>query len=255
MTFWVVANWKMTGDDARVRAVSALSYEGVASEVVPIVCPPAVFLPAFVQLRERTHSCDYLKPFALGIQNVSSFSEGAFTGDISASMAFQVGARYALIGHCERVRYHQETPLQFAQKIDQCQCAGLCPIVCVGETHHDCAHDTLKMTLTSFQEAFVSYIREHPNVLNLPQLGIAYEPVWAVGADNPPSSSYIATSLQVISSCFSSLFPRTTIVLCYGGAVSEETIGELRTVPLLSGLLVGRASWSAHSWINLLHSV
>ena len=125
----VVGNWKMHGSRASVRdLVECLKVDLVIDDrVIAAVCPPYVFLPQVAEVLEGTG-------ILWGAQNLSEQAEGAFTGEVSASMLAEFGCKYALVGHSERRSLFGESDAEVAKKFIAAQSVGLTPILCVGES-------------------------------------------------------------------------------------------------------------------------
>src|SRR5690606_35159460 len=123
----VAGNWKLHG----TRAFATGLVAGIANAPAPagvelVVLPPLPYLGDLIEDFEGT-------PLAFGAQDVSSNEQGAYTGEVSASMLVDVGARYGLVGHSERRQYHAESSELVALKFVAAIRAGLCPILCLGE--------------------------------------------------------------------------------------------------------------------------
>src|SRR5688500_11257084 len=127
----VAGNWKLHGD----RKFACALLEEIAAVAAPtgverIVLPPLPYLGELVEhFGERG--------IQFGAQDVSANQQGAYTGEVSAAMLLDVGARYGLVGHSERRQYHRESSEQVAAKFFAAKAAGLTPILCVGESLHE----------------------------------------------------------------------------------------------------------------------
>lgn len=198
----LICNWKMFGNKTLVEA-----YKKVlpASEDM-IVCPPFPLLSALSET------------FVTGAQNCHHEKEGAFTGEVSASLLKEIGCRYVLIGHSERRQYAGETNALVIQKSNTAIDCGLIPIVCVGSQDEDV--DTVKQALTAQLPTQKSAI-------------IAYEPLWSIGTNKIPTLNHI----QTITTWIQQQGFQTVV---YGGSVNESNAKEIRQV--CNGLLIGRAS-------------
>ncbi|MEP6634452.1 MAG: triose-phosphate isomerase, partial [Luteimonas sp.] len=127
----VAGNWKLHGD----RAFAASLLDALAAVPAPdgverVILPPLPYLGELIE--------DYAaRGLAFGSQDVSANEKGAYTGEVSASMLLDVGARYGLVGHSERRQYHNESSELVAHKFMAAKHAGLVPILCIGETLHE----------------------------------------------------------------------------------------------------------------------
>jgi len=222
---WLVANWKMHGSrpevEAYARGVEA-ALAAAPANVAAIFCPPAPYivvaaaaLPASPRL-------------ALGGQNCHAQPKGAFTGEVSAAMLADLGARYVILGHSER-RATGETCPTVAAKAQAALDAGLTPILCIGESQEDYdAGQTL--AVLAAQLAALKHLA-HDRVL------IAYEPIWAIGSGRTPSTAEISAAHVHIKSVLGS---QTSVL--YGGSVNAANAREILDLPGVAGALVGSAS-------------
>ncbi|PIZ27360.1 triose-phosphate isomerase, partial [Candidatus Berkelbacteria bacterium CG_4_10_14_0_8_um_filter_42_34] len=177
----VIANWKMYGSlsDAIVLATGIRDGIENFSGVEIILCPPAIWLTEVAGIIHKR-----IDQLALGAQNIHYLSEGEFTGEISATMVCDV-ARYAIVGHSERRKNFGETASIVARKAAAALDAGLSPIVCVGEQKK--SEDSVQKVVDELKE-LLSDVRksEYRDIV------VAYEPVWAVGANEPATPEYSA---------------------------------------------------------------
>ena len=127
----IAGNWKMNGslaaNSAIVAALDAGMHVRMPAKCDVALCVPAAYLAQMQQLCSKSG-------IELGSQDVSSQEQGAFTGEISATMLKDFGVRYAIVGHSERRQYHGETDEMVAKKAQVALAAGITPIVCIGET-------------------------------------------------------------------------------------------------------------------------
>src|SRR5687767_11505407 len=127
----VAGNWKLHGTRAFATSLVAELAAGLPLlGVEVVVLPPMPYLGDLIEDFER-HDIFF------GAQDVSSNEKGAYTGEVSAAMLVDVGARYGLVGHSERRQYHAESSELVARKFFAARRAGLVPILCVGESLHE----------------------------------------------------------------------------------------------------------------------
>lgn len=244
----LVANWKLHGDGVHVNhwieTLSKLDLIG-SGRLEAIVCPPAIWL-------ERARAHLHGDRLALGIQDVSAYAEGAFTGEISAAMAAEAGARYALVGHSERRRLFGETDAVVVAKASQAVHAGLVPILCVGETAEERQGDKTEAVLTRQLAGCASW-RTDP----MAPLWIAYEPVWSIGTGHAATAEHIRAAAQIIRThlAASDATMVDRIRLLYGGSVGTGNAAALSAIAGIDGLLVGGASVQVESMIALCRAV
>lgn len=196
--------------------------------------PPALSLPAAADA--LTDRADVL----LGVQNIYWETSGAFTGETSASMAAEAGARLALIGHSERRHVFGESDAEVRRKIRTALDAGLDPILCVGETLEQrdsgAATEIVGMQLESALSGLTG--------ADFDRLIIAYEPVWAIGtgrAASPDDAAQMHRHARQILVRHSD-GARRTVPILYGGSVKPDNASALLAAPEVDGLLVGGAS-------------
>lgn len=236
----VIGNWKLHGTHAFVSELLRTLINGW----VGVHRAEVVVCPAFVHLgqayTELVHS-----NIALGGQDVSAFEEGAYTGDVSAEMLHDVGCHYALVGHSERRRYHQESNELIAKKFEAAQKAHLLPILCVGETEQE---RTAGRTFDVVAEQLDAVISR----CGLPSLAraiIGYEPVWAIGTGKVATPELAQEVHQFIRGRLGEVGEHTRII--YGGSVSAESAPKLFAQSDIDGALVGGASLKANDFLQI----
>jgi triosephosphate isomerase len=159
----------------------------------------------------------------IGAQNVSCFTNGAFTGEVGAEMLKEVGVKFCLVGHSERRKYFNENNSQLKSKIKLLKLEGITPVLCVGEELYERKSGTFFEKLKSQMEIFETGVI------------IAYEPVWAIGTGLVPNNEEIS----VIADFF---LKNYNISVLYGGSVSEDNIKNITSIKGIDGVLVGNAS-------------
>ena len=166
----VAGNWKLHGTrDFATRLVGEIAATSVAG-VELVVLPPLPYLGDLIEDFEGT-------PLAFGAQDVSSNEQGAYTGEVSATMLVDVGARYGLVGHSERRQYHGESSELVALKFQAAVKAGLQPILCLGEGLDDREAGRVEAVIA----AQLQPVLEQVGMEAFANAVIAYEPVWAIG--------------------------------------------------------------------------
>lgn len=195
-----------------------------------------MFCPPFTSLAIAREYADE-GGFAVGAQNFYPGAVTARTGEISASMLCEIGARFVLIGHSERREFFHETDELVATKVDEAIKAGLMPILCVGETLKENeagkTNEVLKKQLKSFRDGIV----------------VAYEPVWAIGTGKTATVAQIAETHKFIKS----IVGKDTIVL-YGGSANEKNAAEILATKGVDGVLVGGASLDPDKFAVVINS-
>jgi triosephosphate isomerase len=182
---------------------------------------------------------------AYGVQNVWPDPTGPYTGEVSAAMAAELGCRYALIGHAERRRLFAEGPACVAGKLTAAVRSGLEPVLCVGES----ARLPAERAARAVVDELAACLPDTPEVADA-SVAIAYEPVWAIGADRPAPAEHVVAVCTAIRAALVGRAGRVRVL--YGGTAGPGTLPGLRagpTVPcLVDGLFLGRR---AHDVANL----
>jgi triosephosphate isomerase len=187
-------------------------------------------------------------PVAVGGQDCSPQAAGAYTGDISAAMLAEAGARLVILGHSERRAGHGETDAMVADKVLAAIAAGLEPIVCVGESlEQRQAGEALAVVTSQLAGSIPSTIGDAP-------FAVAYEPVWAIGTGLTPSLDeiedvHIALRAGLVQA-FGDAGQRVPIL--YGGSVKAANAAEIMAIPEVGGALVGGASLKASDFMPII---
>ncbi|HEY5050592.1 MAG TPA: triose-phosphate isomerase, partial [Acidothermaceae bacterium] len=135
-------------------------------------------LPPFTDLRSVQTLVDGDRLRLLyGAQDVSAYSSGAYTGEISAAMLAKLGCAFVVVGHSERRQYHDEDDALVNAKVKATIAAGMTPILCIGEQLDvRRAGEQVQHTLAQLDGGLADVTAEH-----VAEIVIAYEPVWAIG--------------------------------------------------------------------------
>ena len=235
----VIGNWKMHGSS---QFVSQLLAELVALPITAdvAVCPPLVYLDKASTLLNSSR-------IQLGAQNLSSESEGAYTGEVSAAMLQNIGCALVLVGHSERRQLLGETNSLVAAKVDQAVAAGLRPVVCVGET---LAEREAGQTLDIVRQQLIVLSSE--SVLSN-KLILAYEPVWAIGTGMSASAEQAQEVHAFIRKVWiEELNGSANVEILYGGSVKPENAAELFAQADINGGLIGGASLKADDFAAII---
>ena len=226
----IAGNWKMNGTQSALEEMQDAMGKIMTDNTV-ILCVPFTLISGG------------MGPVAIGAQDVSTHDKGAFTGEISAEMLANAGAKYVIVGHSERRMYHGETNEIVNQKAKMALSAGLTPIICVGETM-----DERKSGKT--MEIIESGVRE-----SVPMSGgdviVAYEPRWAIGAGITPTDDEIATAHTLIADILTKMGRGGTPIL-YGASVKGANATQIMSIPHVDGVLVGGASLKPDDFIPII---
>jgi len=241
----LAANWKMNNGPTAAKSFvdSFLASYPPRNDRTIIIFPPAVSLTVVgAALSGRS---DVLA----GIQNIHWAEKGAFTGEISAPMAKDAGARVVLVGHSERRHVFGETDEQCAKKCLAASRAQLAFMLCVGETIEQReAGDTESLVARQLRQG----LSQTPNLISADFM-LAYEPVWAIGTGLTASAGDASAIHTVLRSELRQMIGTRgdEIPILYGGSANSTNARSLLSAPEVDGLLVGGASVEASSWLSI----
>jgi triosephosphate isomerase len=238
----VAGNWKMNGLASSVAELDRIiaGAPAIAAKADLMVCPPATLVAAFAS---RAGS----GPVAVGGQDCHAEAGGAYTGDISAEMLKDAGARAVIVGHSERRTYHKETDAEVRAKAFAAWRAGLMAIVCVGESKDErVAGKTLEVVGGQLDGSL-------PEGATAATLVVAYEPVWAIGTGLTPTTADVAEVHAFVRKRLGARFGGAGegIRILYGGSVKPSNAKELMGVANVDGALVGGASLKADDFLGI----
>ena len=241
----LAANWKMNNGPTAAKTFMDAFLAGYAprTDRSVIIFPPAVSLPVVAAAASRRDDV------VAGVQNIHWAEKGAFTGEISASMAKDAGASVVLVGHSERRHVFGETDAQCAKKCLAASRAGLPFMLCVGETIQQReARETEKVVIHQLREG----LSQVPNLISADFM-LAYEPVWAIGTGLTASTGDASAIHTVLRSELRDMVGTRAneIPILYGGSVNSANAASLLGAQEIDGLLVGGASVEAASWLSI----
>ena len=238
----VAGNWKMNGLKSSVPELRKIM-QGAAdlwTKIDLMICPPATLTMSFAVAALGSR-------IEIGGQDCHAEPSGAFTGDISAEMLADLGAKAVIVGHSERRTLHQETDAEVRAKAQAAWRAGLTAIVCVGETRAEReAGNTLDVLGRQLGGSL-------PDGLTAANLVIAYEPVWAIGTGLTPTTSDVAQAHEFIRQRIVERHGAagSAVRILYGGSVKPSNAKELMGVANVDGALVGGASLKAEDFLGI----
>jgi triosephosphate isomerase len=241
----VIANWKM--NPVTLEEAEKL-FSNIAKNIAPIkntqiiICPPFLYLE---NLKKISRKID------LGAQNASLEEGGAHTGEISATMLYEAGIKYVLLGHSER-RALGENNSDINKKIKIALSSGLVPILCVGDKERDANHEYFGMIKNQIEECLAGIQK---NAIS--KVIIAYEPIWAISTTPGRKDATTDDSYEM------AIFIRKVIIdkigatvkmpkILYGGSVNDKNSGEFLARGGVDGVLVGGASLRAEKFLKII---
>jgi triosephosphate isomerase (TIM) len=232
----IAGNWKLNHGPARARDF----FRAFLQQAQPSDARTLAFFPPSLSLAAAREALGSREDILLGVQNLFWEESGAFTGEISAPLAREAGAKLALVGHSERRHVFGETEAETARKVVAALKGGLLPVLCVGESLEEREAGRAQQAVTRQ----LSAVLESFPADRVSDLLIAYEPVWAIGTGRTASPADASEMHQYIRSVLRSSFadPASEVPLLYGGSVKPENAAELLASPEVDGLLVGGAS-------------
>jgi triosephosphate isomerase len=237
----VAGNWKMNGLRSSAAEFTRI-VEGAQklTAVELMICPPATLVVLFAAAAKGT-------PVLIGAQDCYAEPSGAFTGDLSAEMLKDAGASAVIVGHSERRSYHKETDADVRAKALAARRAGLCAIVCVGETRAEREGGRALAVVGTQLDGSV------PDGATAENLVVAYEPVWAIGSGLTPTPSDVAEMHAFVRQRLGSRLGEEGlgIRILYGGSVKPSNAKELLHVANVDGALVGGASLKADEFLAI----
>jgi triosephosphate isomerase len=239
----IAGNWKMNGLRSSMAEFEAMlaGASKVAAKTDLLVCPPATLIAAFAAKLASS------KGLMIGGQDCHPKPSGAHTGDISAEMLADAGARAVIVGHSERRADHGENDSLVRQKAEAAWRAGLTAIVCIGETQgHRDAGQTLDVCEGQLQGSL-------PEGARADNLVVAYEPIWAIGTGLTPTARDVEQIHQFIRQTLSARFSQEGVGMriLYGGSVKPSNARELMGVANVNGALIGGASLKATDFLAI----
>ncbi len=243
--YLIVANWKMNPKtqkeaEALFEIVKKIKY---GAELELIICPPFLWLKTMAQKNKRIN-------LSLGAQNCHWENFGAYTGEISAAMIADSGAKYVILGHSERRCFMGETDEIINLKLKTAIKVGLKPILCVGEKEGEEMNFVLEKQLVSALSGL--------SINQVKEISIAYEPVWAIGTGNACSPDNALSAALFIKKTLTKLYSRflaDKILILYGGSVCSDNAFSYLKYAQMDGLLVGGASLDKKEFSQIIENL
>jgi triosephosphate isomerase (TIM) len=231
----VAGNWKMNKTNAEASAFLGefLPSAGGRDDVDVMICAPFTTLATVVEAARGT-------ALIAAAQNMHDAPSGAFTGEVSAPMLAELGVRAVVLGHSERRQLFGEADAALARKVPAALEAGLLPVLCVGETEEEReAGETERKLRHQIQADLADVPGER-----LPEVVIAYEPIWAIGTGNTATGEQAQEAIGFVRALLAdrSRDAAVQMRILYGGSVNAANATELLAKEDIDGALVGGAS-------------
>ena len=239
----VAGNWKMNASkDSVDNLIKDLltGMDGITSEV--LVCAPFPYLAQVELLIQGSK-------VMLGAQNLNTNSSGAYTGEVSADMIKDFGARHVIVGHSERRSLYGETSAMVAEKTKAALNAGLTPLLCIGESIEQRGSGNTEAVI----EKQLSAVIELVGIEAFNQIIIAYEPVWAIGTGvtaTPEQAQEVHLFIRSLLAKNDESVAQKTPIL-YGGSMNASNASELISCADIDGGLIGGAALKAEDFLQI----
>jgi triosephosphate isomerase (TIM) len=244
----IIGNWKMNPRSLKeaeklfgevARNISGIKKTAIKTEVV--ICPPFLYLEKLKKISRK---------IILGAQDAFYGEVGAFTGEISPEMLYNIGVRYVILGHSER-RALGETNALINKKIKSAREAGLTPILCVGESVRDENHSYFSFVKNQIEECLAGVSQKL-----FSKIIIAYEPIWAISSTLNRQDATATDANEMAIFIRKILFDKfgsdaVGIRIIYGGSANEKDAKDFLQNGGVDGLLPGRASLDAKKFTDI----
>ncbi len=244
----IAGNWKMNNTLSQTKAfaeeIKPIMPKGKWCSVV--LCVPATNIQAAVRLFKDCH-------ISIGAETCHYEDHGAYTGEITAEMIKEAGAKYVIIGHSERRQYYNETDFTVNKKVHAAINAGLIPIVCVGESLEQ-RELGVTMELIAYQ---VRCALANVPAEKVRHVVIAYEPLWAIGTGKTATAEQAGEVCQAIRAVIRKLYGAhvaRSVTVQYGGSMNAKNAAELLAQPDVDGGLIGGASLKPADFVEIINA-
>lgn len=235
---YLLGNWKMNMSLSQIDKFTD-GIEQLKPNIFVGVAVPSIYYAYCYKLKQK---------MSVGLQNVSEYVSGAYTGEISAGMLEDVQADFCLVGHSERRQYFGETDARVNSKLKMLLSKNILPVLCVGETLEQYeANETRKVLNEQLTQGLAGITATDDFV-------IAYEPVWAIGTGKTATETEIDSTCGYIKEIVKQILGKANIAVLYGGSVKSTNSAGIVNLPNVDGALVGGASQNADEFIKILNT-
>jgi len=230
-----IANWKSNKNQAEALSwleqfEKALKIKVALGKVEHeiVICPPFSLLETVANFVQESIVLKHV--LKIGVQDLSPFPEGSYTGAVTIKNLEHLPIQYAIVGHSERRKYFHETSQEVAQKVEECLSEKMTPVICLDRKE------------VKSQAALIEY-------KNYSKIVVAYEPVEHIGSGIAQNPDEVLTVFEEIHQAF----PGTRVI--YGGSVNPRNIDQFLSYDDITGFLVGSASLEAESFYELCNLI
>ncbi|MDG1054381.1 MAG: triose-phosphate isomerase [Flavobacteriaceae bacterium] len=244
----VAGNWKMNNNkEETAQLIAALKAKGSFAGVEVKVAPTSIHL---------VQAVDALIDSAIEVigQNMHQATNGAYTGEISASMLQSIGVNSVILGHSERRAYFNETDEALAEKVATAVKHDMEVVFCFGEELADRQNEQhFKVVEEQLSKALFSL----PNTA-WGKIVLAYEPVWAIGTGETASPEQAQEMHAFIRGLVAQQYDASVaenVAILYGGSVKPANAQEIFSKPDVDGGLIGGAALNADDFFAIVQSI
>lgn len=247
----IAGNWKMNKTFEEANGLINEIAQGIGNQDFKnkevVLCPPFLYTEMATDFAEDFN-------FSVGVQNISQYASGAYTGEISAEMVQSLEAQYAIIGHSERRSIFNETDDILSRKVDLALENELTPIFCCGE-HLDVrkGNKHFKVVGQQIEEGIL-----HLDKKEISKIVVAYEPVWAIGTGETASPEQAQEMHEFIRNQIANKFGKdvaSEIPILYGGSVKPSNAHDIFIQPDVDGGLIGGASLKSADFLQIVEAM
>ncbi len=233
----IVANLKMNLTLAEANSYLTNIKDKITDQLEVIICPSFPYLTLFKGYQ-----------FKLGAQNVFNLEKGSYTGEVSPVQLKSIGVEYVIVGHSERRLIFKEDNQFINEKIKAILNQNMLPILCVGETLEERSANKTSTVIQTQLEACLKDLNITNNII------MAYEPIWAIGSGQTPTSDEIREVMQFIKDYINNKY-QINIRVLYGGSVNKDNIKSIIDIDNVDGVLIGGASIDSNNLLSMLNLV
>ena len=239
----VAGNWKMNASKEAVNTLVMGILSGMGEvESKVIVCSPFPYLSQVEALITHSH-------LNLGAQDLNVNPSGAHTGEVSADMIKDFGAKYVIVGHSERRSLYGESDEDVANKVKTALDNDMTPLFCIGELLEEREAGETEAVVSRQIQAVI----DKCGIEAFNHIIIAYEPVWAIGTGVTATPEQAQQTHAFIRSMLAELdnnIAQTTPIL-YGGSMNPSNAAELIACEDIDGGLIGGASLKSEDFLQI----
>ncbi len=237
---YILANWKMNVKKDDILAFIKKSKIKPKKTTYVGIAMPTIYMGYAEKLRKYSH---------IGVQDVCEYTNGAYTGCISAQMAKDVGAEFCLVGHSERRTHCNESNAKICEKIKRVQEQNMIPVLCIGESAEEYKDGTTNQVLAKQLAECLEGVDKYSQII------VAYEPVWAIGTGESANVYKIAEIVEFIKEQIKNILGESyPAIVLYGGSVNPENCANIARHSRADGVLVGGASLDSEKFNAIIKS-